>query len=120
MCSSFIGSYKLHAVLWVNIPPNYKLYSSYNTEDYIAWAGLSLATTKTETVLFTRQSLIQSPRLLPKGEADKALYSPKVFAVVVWQKVDFQGACQADSNQSWEVCLKQKSAHIKHRGGKQG
>ncbi len=41
------------------------------------------------------------PSLLHKGGADKALYSPTVFGVVVWRKADFQGACQLDSSQSW-------------------
>ncbi len=37
VCSSLVGPCKLHAVLWVNVPENNKLYSSYNTEDYIPW-----------------------------------------------------------------------------------
>ncbi len=51
----------------------------------IELARMSLATTKTEVVLFTHcLSSVPPPRLLlPKGGADKALYSSKVFGVVV-------------------------------------
>ncbi len=49
---------------------------------WIESAGLNLATTKTEVVLFTCRCRF-SPPLLPKGGADKTLYSPKVFGFVV-------------------------------------
>ncbi len=45
-------------------------------------------------------SLVQSPLLLPKEGADKALYNPKVLGVMVRQKADFQGVCQTNSSQS--------------------
>ncbi len=51
-----------------------------------------------------------------KGGASKALYSPKIFGVVVWWKADFQGACEADSSQSWESRRKHKSANVEPRG----
>ncbi len=35
--TSVIDLYKLHTMLWMNIPENYKLYSSYITEDYMTW-----------------------------------------------------------------------------------
>ncbi len=57
------------------------------------------------------------PLLPPKGGADKAPYSRKVFGPVVRRKVDFQGACQADSSQSWKGRYKHKSAHVESKGG---
>ncbi len=41
VCSSIMGQCKLHTALWVNVPENDKLHSSYNTEDYIAWLELT-------------------------------------------------------------------------------
>ncbi len=40
------GPCKLHAALWVNVPQNYKLHSSYNTEDYIAWQSAYVVSSK--------------------------------------------------------------------------
>ncbi len=67
VCSSLMDPYKLHAALWVNIPENYKLYSSYNTEDYTAWlhcarpAWLACAWYKPAFTLETFSSPILSP-----------------------------------------------------------
>ncbi len=43
---------------------------------------------------------VQWPLLSPKGRGDKAPYNLETFEVGVRWKVDFQGACQADSGRS--------------------
>ncbi len=64
---------------------------------WIGSARLSLATKTMEVVLFTSHCWF-APLLLPKGGADRTLYSPEVFGVVVRWKTDFHGACQVDSS----------------------
>ncbi len=40
VCSSLMGPCYLHAAVWLKVLLNYKLYSFYNTKDYIAWDKL--------------------------------------------------------------------------------
>ncbi len=63
------------------------------------------------SALYTPLS-VQSPLFLPKGGADKALYSPKVFGIRVRWKTNFQGACQVDSSRSWKGCREHKPVHV--------
>ncbi len=63
---------------------------------------------------------VQCHLLPPKGGADMVLYSPKVFGVVDRWKADFQGACQADSSQSWEGCREHKPVYVGYRGPSEG
>ncbi len=56
--------------------------------------------------------LVQFLLLPPRGGVDKALYSLKVFGVMVWRKADFQGAWRVNSSQSCESCCEHKPAHV--------
>ncbi len=88
---------------------------AYDPLDWVGWTEPSNYEDGSGAV-YMSSSILPPPCHLPKGGADKTLYSPKVFGVVVWWKTDFQGSCQVDGSQSWEGHCEHESTHVKHRG----